>query len=110
MEKTLKQKLSVKEKWFRLIFMALYACLVNWVALFIIWIIAAFQFLYTLFVGKPNQTLLPFGASLSEYIKQIMLYLTYGTEEKPFPFRPWPGTGTKTAPKKATPAKKPAAK
>ena len=107
MTETLKQKLSVKEKWIRLIFMVIFACIASWIASLLVIITAVFQFIYTLFVGKPNQTLMPFGIALSEYIKQIMLYLTYGSNEKPFPFKPWPGTkAQESAPVKASPAKK----
>jgi len=115
MATTLKDKLSVKEKWIRLIFMVIFAVLVYWIAFFIVMVIAAFQFLYILFAGKSNRTLVPFGASMSEYVYQIMQFLTYSSEERPFPFKPWPGTCPPKAQKaivvkKAPAKKKPAAK
>ena len=100
----LKEKLSAKDKWIRLIFMVLFSLLVYWVVFLLIWVIAAFQFIYSLFAGTPNQVLLPFSASLSEYVKQIVMYLTYNSEEKPFPFVPWPSVTA--IPKPRTPAKK----
>lgn len=88
-EKTLKEKLSVKDKWFRVIFMVLFIC-IQWITKVIVWIILIFQFLYSLFTGKPLKTLIPFSDSLSTYIKEIIAFLTYVTEEKPFPFNHWP--------------------
>ncbi len=106
----LTDKLAVKDKWIRLIFMILYAIVVYWVAILVIAIITLFQFIYTLFVGKPLHTLVPFSRSLSEYIKEVLGYITYVTEAKPFPFKPWPGQeAPKPAAKKAA-TKKPAAK
>ncbi len=106
----LSDKLAVKDKWIRLIFMILYAVVVYWVATLVIAIIALFQFIYTLFVGKPLHTLVPFSRSISEYIKEVLGYITYVTEAKPFPFKPWPcQEAAKPAAKKAS-VKKPAAK
>lgn len=108
MAETLKDKLSVKEKWIKLIFIVIYALVIYWIAFALVWIITAFQFLYTLFTGKANKTLQPFSKSLSEYIKQIVSFLMYDTEEKPFPFTPWPETkvAKPAAPRKAAPRKK----
>ena len=109
MAEKLTDKLAVKDKWIRLIFMILYAIVVYWVAALVVAVIALFQFIYTLFVGKPLHTLVPFSRSLSEYIKEVLAYITYVTETKPFPFKPWPGQeAPKPAPKPA--AKKPVAK
>jgi len=105
MAQTLKEKLSVKNKWIRLLFMIVFAVVVYWIALILVWIIAAFQFIYTLFVGKPLHTLVPFSNGLSQYIHEIMLFLTYVTEEKPFPFKSWPGAAEAIKPKKAPPKK-----
>ena len=100
MAETLKEKLSAKDKWFRLIFMVIFAIVVYCIGLTLVWLIAIFQFIYSLFVGKPNKTLLPFGGSLSKYIYQMMAFLTYASEEKPFPFGPWPSSEEKPKPKK----------
>lgn len=48
------------------------------------------QFLFSLFTGKANSALLELGSSLSKFIYQALEFLTYNTEEKPFPFADWP--------------------
>ena len=49
------------------------------------------QFFWVLFTGKTNQKLQVFGKSSATYTNQIILYLTFNTEERPFPFEiDWP--------------------
>ena len=50
----------------------------------------AFQFLASLFTGQPNDQLTRFGRNLARYLQQITVFMTFATEEKPFPFTPWP--------------------
>ncbi|MDX1486673.1 MAG: DUF4389 domain-containing protein, partial [Acidiferrobacterales bacterium] len=71
--------------------------------------VVVLQFLLTLFTGKTNQRLLSFGEALSTFFYQIFRFLTYNTEDKPFPFGPWPGVDEPHTPDKApdVPAAKP---
>lgn len=94
MTQTLKEKLSVKDKWFRLIFMILFV-IIMWIARCIVGLIAIVQFIYVLFAGIPLKALLPFSESISSYIYQIIQFLTYLTEDKPFPFKAWPSSSAK---------------
>ena len=49
------------------------------------------QFFFVLFTGKTNNHLLSFGQALSTYTYQVISYLTFNTEERPFPFdTEWP--------------------
>jgi hypothetical protein len=48
------------------------------------------QFLLTLLTDTPNTRLISFGRSLGSYLRQIVNYLTFVTEEVPFPFSEWP--------------------
>jgi hypothetical protein len=57
----------------------------------IVGIVALLQFLFVLFSGEQNRRLTEFGSGLSVYIYRIITYWTFNTEEKPFPFSPWPG-------------------
>lgn len=75
--------------WTRGFFMLLYA-VIGYVAIIIAGIVIIFQFGVVLLTGKLNERLFPAGHSLSTYIHQILLYLTYNSEEKPFPFSSWP--------------------
>jgi len=85
----LKNNLTSGSAWLRGFFMLLYT-MIGMIALFIAVVVILFQFGSVLLTGKPNEPLFPFGKSLSTYISQILLYLTYNTETKPFPLSHWP--------------------
>jgi hypothetical protein len=53
--------------------------------------LAVVQFLWLLLSGEPNRFLSGFGASLAAWLADTGRFMTCASEEKPFPFRPWPG-------------------
>ncbi|HEX2529869.1 MAG TPA: DUF4389 domain-containing protein [Burkholderiaceae bacterium] len=53
-------------------------------------IIAVLQFVIALLNHKPNARLMSFGRSLGRYIQQIAGFLTFASDEEPFPFSDWP--------------------
>lgn len=85
----LKKNLTSGSTWLRGFFMLLYT-MIGMIALFIGLVVIFFQFGSVLLAGKPNEPLFPFGKSLSTYVAQLLLYLTYNSEEKPFPLSHWP--------------------
>ncbi|MEM7253791.1 MAG: DUF4389 domain-containing protein [Pseudomonadota bacterium] len=71
---------------FTLIGLFLYA-----VSRFVVIALTVFQLLWTLVVGYPNERLIPWGRSLARYSCELVEYLTFVTETRPFPFdRSWP--------------------
>ncbi|MGS2724480.1 DUF4389 domain-containing protein [Porticoccus sp. GXU_MW_L64] len=75
--------------WLRLVFMMLTLfCL--WIARILLWFVALFQFLLVLIVGRDNDNLRNFGQGLSTWVHQCLLFVTFNSEEKPFPFNEWP--------------------
>ena len=48
------------------------------------------QFVLTLLSDTPNIRLVSFGRSMGSYLRQIVNFLTFATEEMPFPFSEWP--------------------
>ncbi len=85
----IKANVTRRSIWLRLVFMIVLSVAFN-VAEFITFAVVAFQFLSSLFTGQPNDRLTRFGRNLARYLQQIIVYMTFATEEKPFPFRPWP--------------------
>jgi len=75
--------------WLRGLFMLIFIFFMG-VVKFVTPVVAGFQFLAILFTAEKNNNLLKFGKSLSVYDYQIMLYLTYNSEFKPFPMGDWP--------------------
>ncbi len=85
----LKSNLTSSKHWLRLIFMLLFAAVLQLASL-VMWVLVAAQFLFSLISGEDNSQLRRFGASLSAYIFDVLKFLTYNSEEKPFPFADWP--------------------
>ena len=93
----LKENLTRRSIWLRLVFMIVLGFAFNVVEL-IIFAVVVFQFLASLFTGKPNDHLIRFGRNAARYLQQIIAYLTFVTENKPFPFAPWPDQPHEEAP------------
>ncbi len=85
----IKENVSRRSIWLRLLFMIVLGVAYR-VAELITFAVVVFQFLSSLFTGQPNDRLARFGRNLARYFQQIIVYMTFATEEKPFPFAPWP--------------------
>ena len=92
MDDKLKSNLTSSRHWMRLVFMLLFALLLQ-VATAVMWVLVILQFLFSLITGKDNEKLRAFGSALSVYIHQSLRFLTYNSEDKPFPFSDWPSAG-----------------
>ena len=75
--------------WIRLIYMVLFF-VTHRLSSFVLMIIAAIQFCLTLFKGNKDIRLNDFSTSLNRYIYQCGIFLSFESEEKPFPFNSWP--------------------
>ncbi len=71
--------------WKRLFFMAVFLFILGFVKL-ITWFVMLFQIATHLLTGAPNEHALELGRTLAVYVYQVILFLTYNTEKKPFPF------------------------
>jgi len=88
-EEVIKSNVLSPKHWLRMVFMLLFGFVVN-IALFVMWAVAVLQFVFSLISGKDNDKLRALGSSLSTYFNQIFRFITYNTEDKPFPFADWP--------------------
>ena len=59
----------------------------------VVFIVMIIQFVLALINDEPNRRLVSFGRSLALYLQQIANFLTFTTEEVPFPFKDWPEQG-----------------
>ena len=86
----LEQNLRARSTWLRLVFMIVIG-ICHELARLVGAVIVLLQFLHVLFTGKPNERLLEAGLSLAQYVYQVVEYLTFNTEVRPFPFdAEWP--------------------
>ena len=53
-------------------------------------VVAIIQFVIVLMNESPNERLVTFGRNLGIYLRQIAHFLTFASEEVPFPFSEWP--------------------
>lgn len=103
----IKSNVLCASHWIRLVFMVLFS-LVLQVAGSVMMLLVLVQFLFSLITGKANSALLELGSSLSKFIYQAFEFLTYNTDEKPFPFADWPKADVKeVAQEPAAAAEKP---
>ena len=89
-ESRLAKNLKSKSIWMRLLFMLVITFLYS-ISRIIVGAVVVVQFFWVLLTGETNQNLQVFGQSLAIYTNQIILYLTFNTEERPYPFDlDWP--------------------
>jgi hypothetical protein len=55
-------------------------------------VLAILQFLWLVFAREPNRFIADFGNGLAIWLAEVGRFLTCATEEKPFPWEPWPAT------------------
>jgi hypothetical protein len=93
MDPELKNNLRKRTTWLRGLYMLLFVVIYH-VAEFVVGVVVLLQFLFTLVSGQTNARLLQFGQSLSQYVYQILRFLTFNSEDMPFPFNEWPAADT----------------
>ena len=76
-------------QWMRLGYMVLYIVIGYFISA-IVFCIAIVQFIYSLINKEPNQKLLAFSHNFAIYAKEIIEYLSYNSEEKPWPIGDYP--------------------
>ncbi len=89
MNSEIKENLKQKQTWLRGLYMLLFVIFYS-VAEFVLAVIVIFQFLSALFTGRTNARLLKLGQSLSTYIYQLLIYLSFNSDYRPYPFGAWP--------------------
>ena len=87
-QQQVKQNLQDTNQWIRILYMVLF-----WVVLYFSMMVAGalifIQVLFALITGSENKNLRDFSVGLIKYINQILLFLTYNEDRKPFPFAAW---------------------
>ena len=86
MNDELNETVTEKSTWIRGLYMLLFAVIYSIAELMVI-LVALFQFIATLFTGKPMERVLDFGDDLSIYVYEILQYVTFNSDEKPFSLR-----------------------
>ena len=86
----IEKNLKSRATWLRLLFMCVFGLLAGLASL-VASVVVVLGFLMVLFTGEVNQELRQLGQGLASYLFQIVRYLTFNTDDKPFPFgSAWP--------------------
>jgi len=86
----LEKNLKSRTTWLRLVFMCIFGMLAS-LAGMVGSVIVVLGFLWVLFKGEVNPELRQVGHSIASYMYEIIRYLTFNTDDKPFPFgSSWP--------------------
>lgn len=88
-EDDLKKNVKDKDTWLRFVYLVLFGVafyLSSWILL----VVSLVQFLAKLFSGSSFAGLAEFGDGLATYLAQVTRYLMFASDEKPFPFAPFP--------------------
>lgn len=56
----------------------------------VMFVVTVIQFVLVLLNDTANDRLIYFGRNLARYLQQIASFLTFASEEIPFPFSDWP--------------------
>ncbi len=81
----LQKNVTSRSTWLRLFFMLVIGiCYVITRMIFLP--VVVFQFFWVLFTGETNRHLHGISQWLASYTYQMMIYLAFNTDEKPFPF------------------------
>ncbi|MCZ6524648.1 MAG: DUF4389 domain-containing protein, partial [Alphaproteobacteria bacterium] len=89
MDENIKSSLRARGTWLRLAYMILFAIII-YVTGIVTTVVVVLQFLSKLFTGGVNARLQGFGQSLGSYLSEIVCFLTFHTEDMPYPFAHWP--------------------
>ena len=84
-ESQLAKNLTSKSIWMRLLFMLVMTFLYS-VSRVVVGAVVVVQFFWVLFTSNTNKELQTFGKSLAMYTNEIILYLTFNSEDRPYPF------------------------
>ena len=81
--------------WLRLLFMCIYGLICS-LAGMVGTVIVVLGFFWVLFTGEVNRELRQIGQAIAAYMYEIIRYMTFNTNDKPFPFGgSWPSGDSK---------------
>ena len=82
---------NVKDEntWVRLAFIILFALALQITGV-ILTLTVIVQFLTQLLTGRPSEHVSAFGQNLASFVFQTIRFLTFASDDMPWPFSPWP--------------------
>lgn len=91
MDVKIKENVRNVDTWMRGLFIVIFG-VIFYFLIGIVWLLVIFQFITKVVTGNLNEQLEKFSGGLTQYALQILNYVTYQSETRPFPFSPLPET------------------
>lgn len=88
-EMTVVDNLKSQARWLRLLFMVGFS-FAGYVSVLLIMLVAIIQIVHGFVTGESNQRLLQLSEGLNLFFFQVVQFITYNSDKKPFPFSDWP--------------------
>lgn len=82
--------LKQPSSWIRVLFMVGFVILLYLIIAPVIFVLMLVQALFVLLTGEYNANLKHLGAALAQYVLQILLFISYNSDLRPFPFTDFP--------------------
>lgn len=79
--------------WVRLPFMLAFGFVLYLIFVPVVLVVMAAQILFALLTGETNRNLRGLGAVVQQYVSQIVDYITYNSDQRPYPFSDFPTEG-----------------
>ncbi len=89
-EKVTATKKDKNHEVFSRIFYTLLFAFIGWMSLWVFTFVVLIQFGFLLITGQVNKNLKGFNQEVGLFLYDMIKYLSFQTNEKPFPFRDWP--------------------
>lgn len=81
----IEENIKSRSTWLRLLFMIVFYVLAT-VTSAVLSVVVVLGFFWVLFTGEKNRQLQQAGQVIAAYLYEIVRYLTFNSEDKPFPF------------------------
>lgn len=79
--------------WVRLPFMLAFGFVLYLIFVPVVLVVMAAQILFALLTGESNRNLRGLGSVVQQYVSQIVDYITYNSDTRPYPFSDFPMNG-----------------
>ena len=91
----MEENLKSRTTWLRLLFMFIYGLIISLTGM-VGTVIVVLGFFWVLFTGEVNRELRHIGQAIAAYMYEIIRFMTFNTDDKPFPFGgSWPSDVSK---------------
>ena len=89
MDEKVINNLKSESRWLRLLFMVVFY-MAAYITGLVILLVVIVQVIHGFIKGKPNERLLELSAGLNRYFYQVLQFISYNSDTKPYPFSDWP--------------------